>query len=163
MLHRLVGGSRGSGGAACLARQSPRVWLAKAEGPDCMSSDSQRDLTWNVISQQLCSESRRAKGQWKGELLSPRGQSSAWRGTKALASAISLAHPLAKIPKGTSSHHGTCLHCANTQHCASCGSIPPMGLPPSWCHRAPPEADHQRQSELSLPLPPLCTLWIHPG
>ena len=37
--------------------------------------------------------------------MSPGGQSSAWRGTKVLGSTISLAHPPAKIPKGTSSHH----------------------------------------------------------
>ena len=28
-----------------LAKQSPRVWLAKAEGPDGVYSDSKRDLT----------------------------------------------------------------------------------------------------------------------
>ena len=38
-------------------------------------------------------------------MLSPGRQSSAWWGTKALASAISLSHPPAEIPKGTSSHH----------------------------------------------------------
>ena len=27
------------------AKQSPRVWLAKAEGPDTLCSDSKRDLT----------------------------------------------------------------------------------------------------------------------
>ena len=27
------------------AKQSPRVWLAKAEGPDGVGSDSKRDLT----------------------------------------------------------------------------------------------------------------------
>ena len=36
-------------------------------------------------------------------MLSAGGQTSAWWGTKALRSAISLAHPPAKIPKGTSS------------------------------------------------------------
>ena len=33
-------GRRGSS----LAKQSPRVWLAKAEGPDGLCSDSKRDL-----------------------------------------------------------------------------------------------------------------------
>ena len=28
-----------------LAKQSPRVWFAKAEGPDGVCSDSKRDLT----------------------------------------------------------------------------------------------------------------------
>ena len=31
------------------ARQSPQVWLAKAEGLDCMSSDSQQDLTSGML------------------------------------------------------------------------------------------------------------------
>ena len=45
-----------------------------------------------------------------------------------------------------------------------CRSIPPAaGLTPSWCRRAPPKDDHERISELSLPLPPLCTLPIHPS
>ena len=30
-------------------RQSPQVWLAKAEGPDSVSSDSQRDLTSGML------------------------------------------------------------------------------------------------------------------
>ena len=35
-----------------LAKQRPRVWLAKAEGPDEVCSDSKRDLLsiWEVIS-----------------------------------------------------------------------------------------------------------------
>ena len=45
-----------------------------------------------------------------------------------------------------------------------CGSITPAaGLTPAQCHRSPPKADHQRKSELSLPLPPPCTLPIHPS
>ena len=48
-------------------------------------------------------------------MLSPRQQSAAWRGTKVLASTISLAHPPAKIQKGTSSCQGTCLYHTNTQ------------------------------------------------
>ena len=42
--HRKLGGGR----AACPARQSPQVWLAKSEGPDCMSSDNQWDLTYGM-------------------------------------------------------------------------------------------------------------------
>ena len=38
-----------------------------------------------------------------------------------------------------------------------------VGLPPSRCYRAPPARDHRQQSKLSLPLPPLCTLQIHPS
>ena len=52
----------------------------------------------------------KAGGQREGELLSPGQQSSAWQDTRALATAISLTHPPAKIPKGTSSCQGACLH-----------------------------------------------------
>ena len=38
-------GQRGSP----LAKQSPRVWLAKAEGPDGVCSDSKRDLTSGIF------------------------------------------------------------------------------------------------------------------
>ena len=43
-----------------LAKQSPRVWLAKVEGPDGVCSDSKRDLT----SGRLCvnSSAQRAGG-----------------------------------------------------------------------------------------------------
>ena len=44
-LHGLAGGSRLGGGS----RQSPRVWLAKAEGLDCVNSDSQQDLTSGML------------------------------------------------------------------------------------------------------------------
>ena len=39
----------GGGGAAHLARQSTQVWLAKAEGPDGVCSDSQQDLTSGML------------------------------------------------------------------------------------------------------------------
>ena len=49
VLHGLAGGSQGGGGAAHLGRWNPQVWLAKAEGLDCMCSDSQRDLTSGML------------------------------------------------------------------------------------------------------------------
>ena len=73
-------------------------------------------------------------------MLSPGRQSSAQRGTKALASTISLAHPPAETPKGTSSPNLLVL-CKHPTLCF-CGSIPLMGRPPSWCHSAPPTGDH---------------------
>ena len=132
-----------------------------------MSSDCQWDLTSRMlkVNSSALGERRvgRVRGHWEAELLSLRRQNSAQWGTKALASAISLSHPSAKILKGTSSHHQTCLHRANTQHCASVNPFPPRGLPPSQCCRAPPSGDHLWQSKQSLPLPPLYTLQIHPG
>ena len=44
-LHGLAAGSRGGVGAAHPARWNHRVWLAKAEGPEGVCSDSQWDLT----------------------------------------------------------------------------------------------------------------------
>ena len=46
-----------------------------------------------------------------------------------------------------------------------CGFIPPKGLPVSLPVLQGPSRRGPRRwkSELSLPLPPLCTLWIHPG
>ena len=45
-----------------------------------------------------------------------------------------------------------------------CGATPlAAGLTPSHCHRAPPEVDPRRRSELSLPLLPLCTLLPTPA
>ena len=70
------------------------------------------------------------RGHREGEVLSPGRQSSAQWGTKALASTISLSHPPAEMPKGTSAHHQTCLHHANAQCCSSVD-------PPSQCCRAP--------------------------
>ena len=49
VLHGLVGGSQGNGGAARPARRNPRVWLAKAEGLDCVSSHRQQDLTSGML------------------------------------------------------------------------------------------------------------------
>ena len=73
----------------------------------------------NVKSQKLCSESRRARGQREGELLSPGRQSSARRGNKGAGKChLPLPSP-AEIPKGTSSLHRTCLHHTNAQQCVS--------------------------------------------
>ena len=52
-------------------------------------------------------------------MLTPQDRSQLGRRTKALASTISLSHPPAKIPKGPSSPHQTCLHHTNIQCCAS--------------------------------------------
>ena len=59
-------------------------------------------------------------------------------------------------PKGNQFLPGNLLAPRKHPTLCFCGSIPPAaGLTPSWCHRAPPKADHGRISELSLPLPPL--------
>ena len=52
---------QGGGGAACPTRQSPQVCLTKAEGPDCVSSDSQQDLTSGMLKVNSF-----ALGEWGG-------------------------------------------------------------------------------------------------
>ena len=69
-----------------------------------------------------------------------------------------LPHPYpSQNPKGNQFLPGNLLAPGKHPMLCFCGSIPPEGLTPSWCHRAPPEADLRRKSKLSLPLPPLCT------
>ena len=48
-LHRLAGGSQVVEGQPTGQGRAPEVWLAKAEGPDSMSSDSQWDLTSGML------------------------------------------------------------------------------------------------------------------
>ena len=160
VLHGLAGGSQRGGGAARPARQSPRDWLAKAEGPDCMSSDGQRDLTSGMLK-----VNSSALREWGGQedtrresCSAPEDRAQLSRGTKALASAISLSHPQPKFQREpvplTELAYTTqtlCMLCF-------CGSIPPTGLPPFRCFRAPPTGDHLWQRELSLLLQPLYTL-----
>ena len=157
------GREQGGGGVAHLARQSPRVWLAKAEGPDCMSSDSQRDLTSGML--KFNSSAWRAGGRedtgrercWAPE---DRAQlSGEQRGRK---HHLPLPAP-SRNPKGNQFPSLNLLALRKHPTLCFCGSIPPTGLPPFWCCRASPTGDHHQQSELSLPLLPLCTLRIHPG
>ena len=127
------------------ARQgrSPEAGLKKQrDQTECVLTASGINI-WNVISQQLCSESRRARGQWEGELLNPRGKSSAWLGTKARTSAMSLAHPPAKNPKGSQFPSPNFLAPHKHPMLCFCGSIPLTVLPHSWCRRGPPKEDHR--------------------
>ena len=73
----LTGGWRlGSGGAARLARQSPQSLACKSRG-------ARLHEFWNVKSQHLCSQrAGKMRGSQEGVLLSPRRQSSVWRGNK---------------------------------------------------------------------------------
>ena len=89
-----------------------------------------------------------------GRVVEPRGQSSGWQGTKVLTSAISLAHPSAKIPKGTSSCQGTCLHCANTQCCASVDpSLQLVCLHPGATGPSRSEPPKEKRAESASPAP----------
>ena len=95
MLHGLVRESQAVEGQPARQGGAPKVWLAKAEGPDCMSSNSQQDLKSGMLK---VNRSALSKG---GRVVEPQEDRAQLRGgTKALASA-SLSHPSAKIAKGT--------------------------------------------------------------
>ena len=49
MLHGLAGGSQGVEGQPTRQGRATKVWLAKEEGPDSMSSDSWLDLTSGML------------------------------------------------------------------------------------------------------------------
>ena len=49
MLHGLVGGSPVVEGQSAGQGRAREVWLAKAEGLDCVSSDTQQDLTCGIL------------------------------------------------------------------------------------------------------------------
>ena len=61
-------------------------------------------------------EGRRTMG---GRVVEPRMTEPSVAGEKGARQCHLPSHPQAKIPKGTSSCQGTCLHCSNTQGCAS--------------------------------------------
>ena len=65
-------------------------------------------------------------------------------------------------PKGNQFLPGNLLALRKYPTLCLCGATPlAAGLTPSRCHRAPPEVDHLRRSDLSLPLLLLCTLPTH--
>ena len=146
------------------AKQSPRVWLAKAEGPDGVCSDSQQDLTSGML--RVNSSALREWGgreelggtvvePWKTELSSVGNKGAGQR---------HLPRPSpSRNPKGNQFPSLNLLAPHKHPTLCFCGSIPLTGRPPSWCCRTPPIGDHLWKSDLSLPLPPLCTLWIHHG
>ena len=167
MLQGLAGGSWGSGGTARPARQSPRVWFAKVEGPDCVSSDSQQDLTSGMlkVDSSALEGSGRARRHWGRRGVEPGKTDLSSEGNKGTGQRH-LPHPSpSQNPKGNQFLSPNLLAQHKHPMLCFCGSIPPTGLPtpPTWCCSTPPAGDHLWQNELSLPLLPLCTLRIDPG
>ena len=147
------------------ARQSPQVWLAKVEGPDCMSSDSQQDLKSQMLkvnsSALESGEGERTPG---GRVVEPQKTelSLGGEGNKDPGQChLPLPSP-SQNSKGNQFPSRNLLAPGKHPTLCFCGSIPPMGHPllVLWglSHRGPPQ-----QRERSLPMLPLCTLWIHPG
>ena len=137
--------------------RAPKVWLAKAEEPDTVSTDSQRDLTSGML--KVNSSSIRETGEREDvgrEIVEPRkDRAQLSRGNKGTGKHHHLLPPPSQSPKGNQFPSPNLLAPRKHPMLCFCGSIPLVGLPPSWCCRAPPEADHLRQSKLSLPLLPL--------
>ena len=100
----------------------------------------------------------------EGELLSPRTTELSLAGNKG-SHQRHLPHPSpSQNPKGNQFLPGNLLALPKHSTLCFCGATPPeAGLTPSRCHRAPPEVDHLRRSELSLPLLPPCSLPTQPS
>ena len=108
-------------------------------------SESQWHLPFGMLCQQLCSENGRARGQREGELLSPddRAQLGGEQRHSPAPSPWPILQPKSQwnqFPSGK-----LFVPCKHPMLCF-CRSIPPTGLPPSWCYRALLELDHQKQS-----------------
>ena len=106
----------------------------------------------------------RAGGQREGELLSPRMTQLSLAGNKgARQRHLPRLSPSQNL-KGNQFLPGNLLALRKHPTLCFCTATPPVaGLTPSYCHRAPPEVDYLRRSELSLPFLPLCTLPTHPS
>ena len=147
-----------------LAKQRTRIWLAKVEGPDGVCSDSKGDLTSEGYKLTALLGEQYGWRTVGGRVVEPRTTEHSLAGNKG-ARQRHLPHPSPSgNPKGNQFLSGNLLAPHKHPTLCFCRSIPlAAGLTPSRCHRAPPEADHLRKSELSLPLPPLCTLPFHPS
>ena len=93
---------------------------------------------WEVISEQLCSESQKAGGHREGELLSPLMTELSLVGNKG-ACQRHLPHPSpSQNPKGNQFLPRNLLALHKHPTLCFCGATPPTaGLTPSRCHRAP--------------------------
>ena len=83
--------------------RAPEAWIAKTEGLDSVSSDSQWDLTSGMLKVNSSALGEQGGERTLGRAVDPRKTAQLGGGTKVLATAISLSHPPAEIPKGTSS------------------------------------------------------------
>ena len=100
----------------------------------------------------------------EGELLSPRMTELSLVGNKGARQHHLPCPSPSQNPKGNQFLPGNLLALRKHPMLCFCRATPPAaGLTPSRCHRAPPEVDHLRRSELSLPLLPPCTLPTHPS
>ena len=100
----------------------------------------------------------------EGRVVEPRTTELSLAGNKG-ARQRHLSHPSpSQNPKGNQFLPGNLLALRKHPTLCFCGATPPAaGLTPSRCNRTPPEVDHLRRSELSLPLLPPCTLPTHPS
>ena len=118
---------------------------------------------WEVRSEQLCTESGKAGGQREGELLSPETTELFGREQRRSPAPSPCPSP-SQNPKGNQFLPGNLLAPRKHPTLCFCGATPPaVGLTPYRCHRFPPEVDHLRRSELSLPLLPPCTMPTNPS
>ena len=162
VLHGLEGGSQGRGAAPWQSR-GPKSGLQNWRGQsECVQTASG---TEHLEGYKLTALLREQKG-WRttgGRVVEPPMTELGLAGNKGARQRHPPRPSLSQNPKGNHFLSGNLLAPRKHPMLCFCESIPPADLTTSWCRRAPPKADHQRKSELSLRLPPLCTLLIHPS
>ena len=124
-----------------------------------MCSNSKRDLTSGRL--EVNSSARKAgRLQEKGgRVAEPPDDKLSLLGNKGTRQSHLPCPSPSQNPKGNQFLPGNLLAPRKHPTLCFCGATPPAaGLTPSHCHRAYPEVDHLRRSELRLPLLPPCTL-----
>ena len=146
------------------AKQSPRVWLQKRRGwTECVRTGSG---TYDLERYKLTDLHGEQEG-WRttrGRVVEPRMTELSLAGNKGARQCHLLCPSPSQNPKGNQFLPGNLLaQCKHPTLCFCRAKPPAADLTPSSCHRTPPEVDHLRRSELSLPLLPPCTLPTHPS
>ena len=119
--------------------RAPKVWLAKVEGLDSVSSDSQQDLTSGTLKSTILLRGREGERTLGGRGVEPRKTELSLAGNKGTDRChLPLPSP-SRNSKGNQFPSLNLLALHKGPMLCFCGSIPPMGLPPSWCCRAPPQ------------------------
>ena len=136
-------GARAVEGQPAWQGRTPEVWLAKADGPDSMSSDNQEDLTSGMLKvNALLSESREGERTPGGRVVEPWKIELSSEGNKGTGKYHILLPSPNRNSKGNQFLSPNLLATRKCPNLCFCESIPPTGLPPSRCCRAPPAGDH---------------------
>ena len=127
--------------------RAPKVWLAKVEGPDSVSSDSQWDLTSGMLKSTALLGEQEGKRTLRGRVVEPGKTDLSSVGNKGAGKRhLPLPSPSCK-PKWNQFPSPNLLAPHKHPTLCFCGSIPHTGLPPSWCCGALPTGTTPLHSE----------------